>query len=299
MPTLAILTPDPSDASFASVWPGVLARLRAALDAAGLDARPTPWTAHVESADGLRDADLVLPLLAWGYHTDHARWLRACRTWQEAGLPVANPAAVLAWNSDKRYLARLAARGIAIPPTTWTDAVTQAQVDALFEATAAAQLIVKPTVSAGAWKTRRLRRGELLGDVPGGAAMIQPYLDTIERDGETSMLFFGGRLSHVVNKRPVPGEFRIQVQFGGTYTRLDAPPVGALDLATRTLAAIDEPLLYARIDAVPDEAGRWMLMEVELIEPDFYLGEDPRGGGGFAEAVRAWLAAGRVPSPAV
>lgn len=120
--------------------------------------------------------------------------------------------------------------------------------------------------------------------------MIQPYLPTIETEGETSMLFFGGRLSHVVNKRPVPGDFRIQVQYGGIYTALAAAPAGALALAEQTLAAIDAPLLYARIDAVPDADGHWLLMEAELIEPDFYLGVDPQAGAGFARALRELLA---------
>ena len=294
MTSLAILTPDPADASFETVWPGVLARLRDALARDGFDAVPTPWTAHADSADGLRGHALVLPLLAWGYHAEPARWLRACATWAQAGLPMANPPSVLAWNSDKHYLARLAARGIAIPPTTWTRDPTQADVDAAFESTGATRLIVKPTVSAGAWKTQRLARGDRLVDAPRGEAMIQPYLSAIEHEGETSLLFFGGVLSHVVNKRPVAGDFRIQSQFGGRYRLLDAAPDGALDLATRTLAEIDEPLLYARVDVVPDDSGEWMLMEVELIEPDFYLGVDPRHGAGFASAVRAWLGSART-----
>ena len=53
---------------------------------------------------------------------------------------------------------------------------------------------------------------------------------------------------------------------------------------------MDEPLLYARIDTVPDADGRWRLMEAELIEPDFYLGNAPDGGRMFAEAVKARLA---------
>src|SRR3546814_1044951 len=120
--------------------------------------------------------------------------------------------------------------------------------------------------------------------------MIQPYLPSIETEGETSLLFFGGRLSHVVNKRPVAGDFRIQVQFGGLYTALPTPPPGALALAEQTLAAIDAPLLYARIDMVPGADGRWLLMEAELIEPDFYLDHDPHAGAGFVQAVQAGLA---------
>ena len=118
--------------------------------------------------------------------------------------------------------------------------------------------------------------------------MIQPYLADIETGGETSMLFFGGRLSHAVNKRPVPGDFRIQVQFGGSYSTV-TPPEDAMALARQVLSAIDEPLLYARIDTARDAAGNWVLMEAELIEPDFYLGNDPAKGAGFARAVRARL----------
>jgi glutathione synthase/RimK-type ligase-like ATP-grasp enzyme len=119
--------------------------------------------------------------------------------------------------------------------------------------------------------------------------MIQPYLPTIESEGETSLLYFGGRLSHAVNKRPITGEFRIQVQFGGQYVALPEPPAGALALAEKTLAAIDEDLLYARIDMARDAEGGWLLMEAELIEPDFYLGSAPEGGARFAAAVRARL----------
>jgi len=191
-------------------------------------------------------------------------------------------------------LAALTGRGVAIPPNIWTARVTPAVAAAAFEATGAEQLVVKPTVSGGAWRTVRVAVGDLLEEAlreaPEGGAMIQPYLPTIETAGETSLLFFGGRLSHVVNKRPGrQGEFRIQTQFGGQYRALDAAPEEALALAERTLAAIDEPLLYARIDMAPDPDGVWRLMEAELIEPDFYLGAAPRGGANFAQAVREWL----------
>lgn len=294
MTEIAVLTPDPADSSYQGQWPQVLERLRAALAQAEITARPTPWTDHVEDASGLTGFPLVLPVIVWGYHRDHERWLQACATWAASGVKLANPAEVLRWNSDKTYLARLAERGVAIPPTIWTDGVTPAVVAAAFEATGAQQLVVKPTVSGGAWRTVRVAVGDLLEDAlreaPEGGAMVQPYLPTIETEGETSLLFFGGRLSHVVNKRPGrEGEFRIQTQFGGRYRALDAAPEEALSLAERTLAAIDEPLLYARIDMAPDPDGVWRLMEAELIEPDFYLGAAPQGGANFARAVKAWL----------
>ena len=162
--------------------------------------------------------------------------------------------------------------------------MTQDQVDAAFAETGAPVLIVKPTVSAGAFRTLRLTPGQPMTDAPEGAAMIQPYLKSIETEGETSLLFFGGRFSHAVNKRPVPGDFRIQMQFGGLY-RTATPDAEAMALAEQVLAAIAEPLLYARIDMARDDAGAWVLMEAELIEPDFYLDHDPANGAGFAAAV--------------
>lgn len=294
MPEIAILTPDPSAAGDHRTWQGALARLQRALSVEGIDTTPTPWTAHLDGADGLRGYAHVLPLLAWGYHHDHARWLQACGTWDAAGIAMANPARVLAWNSDKRYLGELADRGVPLPYTRWTDALTRAELERDFEQTGADELIVKPSVSGGAWKTWRLRRDDPATDAAlegaaGTTMLVQPYLPAIASAGETSLLYFGGRLSHVVNKRPVPGDFRVQEEHGGLYTVLPEPPAGALALAERTLAAIDAPLLYARIDTVPDDDGRWWLMEAELIEPDLYFHVDPQAGAGFARALRALL----------
>ena len=289
MTEIAILTPDPADDSHGTLWPKVLERLQRALDRAGIIAVPTPWTDHVDDAGELRGFARVLPLLAWGYHFEHARWLRACATWRSAGIALANPAEVLAWNSDKRYLAELAARGVAIPPTHFTEHVCQDVVERIFDDTGADELIVKPAISGGAWKTVRVRRGDAVDAVDGTAMLLQPYLPTIESEGETSLLYFGGRLSHVVNKRPIAGEFRVQEEFGGIYGVVQDPPAGAVALAEQVLAAIDASLLYGRIDAVPDAEGRWLLMEAELIEPDFYLGSDPAQGAGFARALRESL----------
>jgi hypothetical protein len=286
MPRVAILVPDPADGAADGLWRTVLARLQRALAGAGIEAIATPWTAHVDSADGLHGFDRVLPLLAWGYHFHHARWLQACATWERAKIPVSNPARVLAWNSDKRYLSELAAHGLAIPPTTFTDALSQCVVERAFADTGATELIVKPAVSGGAWKTQRLRRGDLVEAARGTPMLVQAYMPTIETEGETSLLYFGGRFSHAVNKRPVPGEFRVQEEFGGLYSPVPSPPAGAVALAEQVLAAVGEPLLYARIDMVPDADGRWLLMEAELIEPDFYLNTDPAQGARFAEMLR-------------
>lgn len=288
---IAILTPAADDPAYKSHWPVVLERLSMALAMADVTAVPTAWTDHVEDASGLIDYPLVLGVLTWGYYERHADWRAATALWGETGVKIANPAPVLGWNSDKTYLRRLETAGIPIPPTVWSDQVTQGQVDAAFDRFGTDTLVVKPTVSGGAWKTVKISRGEALVDAPDGAAMIQPFLPELVADGELSLLFFGGRFSHAVIKRARAGDFRVQVQYGGDYTHVPEPPAGAVALAERVLAAIGEPLLYARIDMVESSDG-WRLMEAELIEPDFYLSQAPDGGRLFAEAVGTRLASG-------
>jgi glutathione synthase/RimK-type ligase-like ATP-grasp enzyme len=292
MTPIAILTPAAEDPAYRSHWPMVLDRLSAALALEGVTAVPTAWTDHIEDASGLTAWPLVLGVLTWGYYARHADWLEATRLWGEAGVRIANPAGVLGWNSDKAYLRRLETAGITIPPTLWSDSVTPDQVEAAFDRFATDTLIVKPTVSGGAWKTSRLARGDVLTDAPVGAAMIQPFLPELVSGGELSLLFFGGRFSHAVLKRAQAGDFRIQVQYGGRYSLVPDPPAAAIALAEQVLAAIAEPLLYARIDMVEGADGRWLLMEAELIEPDFYLAQAPDGGRMFAAAVRARLESG-------
>jgi len=289
MTEVAILTPDPSLAGDAQRWRPAFDRLRDALALHGIAVSAEPWTNHVNNVDGLQRYACVLPLLTWGYHYAPAQWLRACATWQRDAVPFANPASILAWNTNKRYLAELGARGVDVLPTIFTDSPDRTAMDALHDATGAAELIMKPTVSAGSWQTRRLQRGALIDDVGGVEVILQPYLPTIETLGETSLLYFGGRLSHAVNKRPAAGDFRVQEEVGGRYTLIDTPPPEAVALAERTLTAIDAQLLYARIDMLQDSEGRWLLMEAELIEPDFYLDVDPRRGAGFAQALRDML----------
>lgn len=288
---IAILTPAADDPAYKSHWPVVLERLSEALAMADVTAVPTAWTDHVEDASGLIDYPLVLGVLTWGYYERHADWLAATTLWGEAGVKIANPASVLGWNSDKAYLRRLEAAGIAIPPTAWSDRANQAEVEAAFDRFGTDTLVVKPTVSGGAWKTVKLSRGETLTDAPDGAAMIQPFLPELVADGELSLLFFGGRFSHAVIKTAKAGDFRIQSQYGGTYAPVAEPPEDAVALAERVLAAIGEPLLYARIDMVRSPDG-WLLMEAELVEPDFYLSQAPDGGRLFAEAISSRLASG-------
>jgi glutathione synthase/RimK-type ligase-like ATP-grasp enzyme len=72
-----------------------------------------------------------------------------------------------------------------------------------------------------------------------------------------------------VLKRPTPGEFRVQHDFGGRVEGL-TPAASLRELAERVLQSISFPWLYARVDLVQATKGP-VLMEVELIEPDLFF----------------------------
>ena len=95
-----------------------------ALIAAGAEVEPLAWT----EADDLSRFDLVLPLVAWGYHLDYGRWLAFLARIEESGVPMINPPSLLRWNSDKAYLAELADRGVPTVPTLAVEACCDADL---------------------------------------------------------------------------------------------------------------------------------------------------------------------------
>jgi glutathione synthase/RimK-type ligase-like ATP-grasp enzyme len=280
MPTIIILTPDPGDLHFESRWQDVVDANAAPLRAAGLAVEQRVWT----DAGDLAGSDLVLPLLAWGYPRAHERWVATVRAWEAAGVRLQNPASVLIWNSDKRYIGRLAERGVPVVPTVYADRLSPQLLADAAGRFATDRLVAKPQISAGAWQTIRWSPGDPLAGGPEGPAMIQPYLAAIETAGEISLVFFGGCFSHAIAKRPQPGDFRVQPEYDGIITQ-HTPTEDERAAAGLVLEAVDEPLLYARVDLVRGEQGP-MLIELEVIEPDLYLGYDPAGGALFAVAAK-------------
>jgi hypothetical protein len=280
---ISILVPAANGVYGGSRWPDVLARMAAPLESAGFAVEATDWTTD----EDLARFDLVLALLAWGYHRD-GDWAGQIARWQAAAVCLENPPDVLRWNADKRYLADFEARGAPIVPTIFVDRIDE---PALREAAArfgTDRLIAKPRISAGAFRTIIWSEGVSLADAPLDAAMIQPFLPDIVAGGELSLLYFGGQFSHALGKRPQPGDFRVQPEYDGIITPHDPLP-DELAAAEAALAAAGTPLLYARVDLVRDLAGRPVLMELEAIEPDLFLQYDPAAPARFAGAILARL----------
>jgi glutathione synthase/RimK-type ligase-like ATP-grasp enzyme len=219
-----------------------------------------------------------------------------------------NPCEVLTWNTNKRYLAAVAAEGAPIIPTEW---VTPAEAETLPERLAArgwGRAFVKPVVGAGSDHTLRVEDDpqsraaavEFLRDYPvAEGALVQPYLDRVESVGELSLVFFGGQFSHAVCKVPPAGDFRVQVNWGGRYRAYTTSASergvaeGCLEAAGRAFG-LTAPLLYARVDLLQSPEGRWWLNELELVEPALYFEHAPDGPARLLAAIRAAMTAASV-----
>jgi hypothetical protein len=278
MPNIAILTPDPQDEGFHTRWRDVLAELAAPLRAARLSVEGRSWT-----DPELGGVNLVLPLLVWGYHRAGEQWDDQVGRWERQGLRLQNPGSVLRWNADKAYLGRLADGGAPVTPTIFVERLSQEVLDEAAARFGTERLIAKPRISAGAWQTVRWSPGQPLDGGPTGPAMVQPYLPAIEQEGEISLIYLGGTFSHAIRKQPQPGDFRVQPEYDGIITA-HKPAADERAAADAVLGAVEEPLLYARVDLVRDTSGQPVLMELELVEPDLYLRYDPEAPARFASA---------------
>ena len=275
---IAILVPGPA---YPESWDWAFDVEADALRGADCTVDAIPWT---DVAD-VSNYDLVLPLVAWGYHLDYSRWLRLLDRAEAERWSMVNPSTLLRWNSDKAYLTELADAGVATVPTLAVEACCDADIEEARRRFDSEWLVVKPPVSAGAAGTHRLQpNDDLPGDCVRRPMIIQPLIEEIARTGEFSLMLFDGEFSHAVVKRPKSGDFRVQPHLGGVTFPSQAPP-GAEELAKQALAAAPAHAAYARVDIIPDDEGTLRIMELELIEPALFLDHAPDRGAAFRNAI--------------
>ena len=277
---LAVLVPD---RGYEEPWAWAFDVEAKALRAAGCSVDAVAWT-ELEDVAGY---DLVLPLVAWGYHLDYQRWLALLDHAEAGRWPMVNPPALLRWNSDKAYLAELAEGGVSTVPTLAVEACCDADLEEARRRFQAEWLVIKPPVSASASGTHRIGpNDDLPAESRGQPMIVQPLIEEISRTGEFSLMLFDGEYSHAVVKRPKSGDFRVQPHLGGVTLPSKAPP-GAVALAKQALVAAPARATYARVDIVPDDEGTLRIMELELIEPALFLDHAPDGGGAFTRSILA------------
>lgn len=231
--------------------------------------------------DDLAQFDLAILGTPWDYTEAKDAFLARLGELEAAGVVVCNPLEVVRWNSDKLYLRELGELGAVTIPTLWPERAGPEDVLAAFDHFGTDRVVVKRRVGAGA-----IGQDSFSRDNPppadwslDQAAMIQPFLPAIQREGELSFIFIDGALSHTLLKQATGGDYRIQSLYGGTETPLEpAPTDRAAAQAIMALLPFDQPPLYARIDMVRLEDGRLAVIEAELIEPYLYPEQGPNLG---------------------
>jgi len=281
--------------------------LVAAFAAAGAAAEIVDWD---DAAVEWSRFDAALLRSAWDYAERRHEFLAwAQRTAAQTAL--LNPLPVVRWNCDKHYLRDLAQAGLPVVPTSYAETAADAQrvLADFLEQHAAAELVVKPAVGAGARGTRRHARSataETLAHIhslleTGRSVMLQPYLEDVDVRGESALMFIDGRFSHAVRKgallpRDAPATAAL---FAPEEIAAHTADAAELATAERILARLPfEPLLYARVDLVRDREGQPRLLELEITEPSMYFAHARGSAERFAAATLARLAVAlESPSP--
>lgn len=270
--------------------------LLSALHAAGAGAEEVDWD------DGAADwsrFDLALLRSTWDYFERLPEFLG----WAQrvaAQTTLLNPLDVLRWNTDKHYLGHLARSGVPVVPSAFVEPGGDAarEIDALLATHPQAQdFVVKPAVGAGSRDAQRHARTQCDAAIAhvhrlldaGRSVLMQPYLSRVDEHGETALLFFDGAFSHAIRKGPLLR--RNEGPTGGLYAEESitprTPSADEMDVARRALAAIpfQQPLLYARVDLIRDDAGAPRLLELELVEPSVFLEHSDGAAARFASAI--------------
>ena len=265
MPDFALITccvlpePDPDEAP-----------LLAACAAAGLDVEMAAW--DDAGVDWSRFGAVKLHS-CWNYYEDPESF----RSWIERASNLTrlwNPKEMVLRNLDKRYLGELESAEIPIVPTWYLKSETDL-LDAL-EQTDWLRFVVKPTVSAASYMTKRFTRDEVecaqkfVGEILATReAMMQPYIESVESGGEVSLIHIDGELTHCITKQP---------RFTGSDEKVSEgfqPNEAMVAAAEEVIATIKEPWLYARVDLMEAAPGQWLLSELELVEPTLFLLQHP------------------------
>ncbi len=234
--------------------------------------------------------DAVVVRSCWDYVGRRDEFL----AWASSVPRLHNPAEILAWNTDKTYLRQLEEAGIPIIETRW-------DVSPGDDIGQHAEWVVKPTISAGSRDTARwgtaaevwAHSAELVA--AGRTSMTQPYISSVDDEGETAMLHFAGEFSHAIRKGPLlqRGEGVRQDRDSREEITPREPTADQLEVSSRaievtcTALGLTEPPLYTRVDLVTAPDGSPLLIELELAEPSLFL---PQSGGGADRLLDAILA---------
>ena len=253
----------------------------------GWEIDTVPWRAPGVDWDRY---DAVYIGMPWDYPQDVARFIRVLEQIDSSDAVLVNDLGLVRWGIPKTYLRDLQARGADIVPSLWCDDLSSGRINGFFDALSSDRIVIKPVVSTNATDTFLLDRHdavdnepELLSKFSGREFVVQPFIENIRTEGEFSLFYFSGAYSHAIQKIPRHRDFRAQEEHGASIVAVE-PEASIIECADRVLQLVDPSPVYARCDLVRGPDGRFLLMELELIEPSMYLRMHPDAPARFASA---------------
>ena len=258
----------------------------------GWKVEPVPWRrADVDWST----FEAIVIRTTWDYHWHPQAFLGVLERIERSAARLENRLGLVRWNIDKTYLRDLASRGLPIVPTIWGRGLRVGRLPMLFDDLDVAEIVVKPTIGAGADDTFRLTATTDVATLTAleaafrdRAYMAQPFVRSVTEEGEYSLFFFGGAYSHTILKTPKTDDFRVQEEHGGIIRAVEPEPA-LRALAHDVMDALAPQPLQARVDLVRIEHGRFALMELELVEPSLYFRMDAAAPARFAHTFNAWM----------
>lgn len=230
----------------------------------------------------------------WDYFDFYPEFLAWIEKIKALGIPVLNDLDTICWNSDKRYLLEIEAKGFPTIAGILLEKGSKPTLEKIQEKVTSDTLVIKPLVSGGAKNTLKIPVSEWANFqekvtqlVQEEAFLVQPFIKEVAEVGEYSLIFFNQNFSHAVLKTPAKSDFRVQHYFGGTIQEI-YPDISLLESAQTLIDAFGKGTLYGRVDGVLID-GIFHLMELELIEPYLFLGLSDKAIPNYKSAVRSRL----------
>ena len=232
-----------------------------------------PWN---ESVDW-NIFDLVVIRSPWDYQDHFEEFTDVLKKIDESKAILINNLKTVMWNIDKNYLFELENKGVEIVPTTKAFSLNKSDIKNAFEKFKTNELIIKPVIGANADDTFRVNKKDNseLNEIEllfrDRECMIQPFMQNITKEGEYSLMYFQGKLSHTILKTVAAGDYRVQEEHGGGVVTVNKPEALIVESGKKAMNALYETPLYARVDLVRTTQNTFALMELELIEPSLYF----------------------------
>ena len=265
------------------------------LQSSGFEVRHPVWD---DPSVCWSDFDVCLIRTTWDYSEKQMafrEWIQQVSTQTK----LLNPPSSVLWNLNKEYLFELSEKGIPIAPSILWNPIQP--IETIIEKLSTLQsdmLFCKPVVGASAIHTLRFHKERDLHRLIDHCRTVnqpmifQPYISTVEQEGEVSLIYFGNQFSHAVQKIPVHGDYRVQDDYGASDRPFVHISKELFELSDKVIKTIPRDLLYVRLDYLnigDFTTNDWVINEVECIEPSLFFRHSREAAKNFVKALQEYL----------